>query len=92
MEGEKMVKKIKKLDYSFKDIVEYCERPMSLNSGSISYLFSLLDGRMTISELNEEIKDFVKEENETSERQVRIQENRDYAIQENRISDDPEIR
>tara|TARA_R110000824_G_scaffold279206_1_gene467462 strand:- start:242 stop:493 length:252 start_codon:yes stop_codon:yes gene_type:complete len=83
---------MKNLKYKFSDIQDYCERPMALDNGAVSYLFSLLDGRMTISELNKEIKDFVKEEIETSERQVRIQENRDYAIQENRISDDPEIK
>ena len=89
MKGRKVMKKLK---YTFSEIQDFCSRAMALDNGAESYLFSLLDGRMTISELNEEIKDFVKEENETSERQARIQENKDYAIQENRISDNPEIR
>ena len=77
----------KKLSYSFDEIKEY----LDTKDGN-DLIFKLLDGRMTIAELNNEIKEFVKEEQESHERNIKIQENRDYAIQENRISDDPEIR
>ena len=77
----------KKLSYSFDEIKEY----LDTKDGN-DLMFKLLDGRMTIAELNNEIKEFVKEEQESHERNIKIQENRDYAIQENRISDDPEIR
>ena len=77
----------KKLSYSFDEIKEY----LDTKDGN-GLIFKLLDGRMTIAELNNEIKEFVKEEQESHERNIKIQENRDYAIQENRISDDPEIR
>ena len=77
----------KKLSYSFDEIKEY----LDTKDGN-DLIFKLLDGRMTIAELNNEIKEFVKEEQESHERNIKIQENRDYAIQENRISDDPDIR
>ena len=77
----------KKLSYSFDEIKEY----LDTKDGN-DLIFKLLDGRMTIAELNNEIKEFVKEEQESHERNIKIQENRDYAIEENRISDDPEIR
>ena len=77
----------KKLSYSFDEIKEY----LDTKDGN-SLIFKLLDGRMTIVELNNEIKEFVKDEQESHERNIKIQENRDYAIQENRISDDPDIR
>ena len=77
----------KKLSYSFDEIKEY----LDTKDGN-SLIFKLLDGRMTIAELNNEIKEFVKDEQESHERNIKIQENRDYAIQENRISDDPDIR
>ena len=77
----------KKLSYSFDEIKEY----LDTKDGN-DLIFKLLDGRMTIAELNNEIKEFVKEEQESHERNIKIQENRDYAIQENRISDDTEIR
>ena len=78
----------KKLSYSFDEIKEYLDTKEDGNS----LIFKLLDGRMTIAELNNEIKEFVKEEQESHERNIKIQENRDYATQENRISDDPNIR
>ena len=77
----------KKLSYSFDEIKEY----LDTKDGN-DLIFKLLDGRMTIAELNNEIKEFVKDGQESHERNIKIQENRDYAIQENRISDDPEIR
>ena len=72
----------------FDEIKEYLDTKEDGNS----LIFKLLDGRMTIAELNNEIKEFVKDEQESHERNIKIQENRDYAIQENRISDDPDIR
>ena len=91
-ETKKGRKVMKKLKYTFSEIQDFCSRPMALDNGAESYLFALLDGRMTVAELNNEIKEFVKEEQESDERNIKIQENRDYAIQENKISDDPEIR
>ena len=83
---------MKKLNYTFSEIQDFCVRPMALNNGAESYLFALLDGRMTVAELDNEIKEFVKDEQESHERNIKIQENRDYALQENRISNDPDIR
>ena len=77
----------KKLSYSFDEIREYLD-----DKDVNSLIFKLLDSRMTVAELNNEIKEFVKEEQESYERNIKIQENRDYAVQENKISNNPEIR
>ena len=77
----------KKLSYSFDEIKEY----LDTKDGN-SLIFKLLDGRMTIAELNNEIKEFVKEESESHTRGILSQQNKDYWKQMDRTSDDPNIR
>lgn len=77
----------KNLDYTFADIKNYLDgRKVD------SLIFQLLDGRVSVSELDKAIKGFVREESESYTRGVLSQQNKDYNKQEDRISDDPEIR
>jgi len=82
--------KTKKIE--FDEVVEFCERPMALGSGAVSYLFMMLNKNLTIDEVREEVLEFVKEEQESYSRGVLSQQNKDYNRQEDRISDDPEIK
>ena len=76
----------------FNEVVDFCERPMALGSGAVSYLFMMLNKNLTIEEVREEVIEFIKEEQESYTRGILSQENKDYWAQEDRISDDPEIR